>query len=272
MKTTVLALTFVLALLISALAGTLFVKSASANPDGLLPNLAMPLEYVNYTVTLVNGSLWAKIDGNYPIYLLNQSSCDFNGELPMVYPMPPGTTNIHITLDDKELSWINYTEAYPMALHHTAIGDWRMIYSVLNQVSDYFVLKIHYEHPLEVVNGSYLFLYDLNISPYLSPQSNNSTAYFTIRMETNTTNLYAFTMETDTKWNPITYTTAKEGSTDIVAIQIHSEYSKTPGDLVVEFSDASQISEFPLWTLPVFTMAIFLTTLLYKKMGRGQNK
>ena len=37
---------FILALLISMLAGTLFVKSASANPDGLLPNLAMPVEYV----------------------------------------------------------------------------------------------------------------------------------------------------------------------------------------------------------------------------------
>ena len=260
-----LAIAFILALLISTLAGTLLVDSESANPDGSLPALAMPVEYVNYTITRVNGTLWAKIDGNYPIYLLKQSDCTFNGELPMVYPMPLGTTNIHVTLGDRELSWINYTEAYPEALHHTAIGDWSMIYSVLSPVSDFFVLKIHYEHPLEVANGSYLFLYDLNISPYLSPQSNNSTAYFTVRMEANTTNLHAYTTKTDTEWNPINYTTTKEGSTEVVAIQMHSEYNKTLGDLVVVFSDADQVPEFPIWIIPVLIAIILLTALLYLK-------
>jgi hypothetical protein len=135
------ALAFILALLISTLAGTLLVNLAAANPDGSFPALAMPVEYVNYTITRVNGTLWAKIDGNYPIYLLKQSDCAFNGELPMVYLMPPGTTNIHVTLGDRELSWINYTEAYPEALHHTAIGDWWLIYSVLSPVSDFLCLK-----------------------------------------------------------------------------------------------------------------------------------
>jgi hypothetical protein len=74
------------------------------------------------------------------------------------------------------MSWSNYTQIYPEALHHTAVGDWWMIYSNLENVSDYFELKIHYEHPLEMINGSYLFLYDLNISPYLSSkQQLNST-------------------------------------------------------------------------------------------------
>ena len=212
------AVVFILALLILTLAGTLLVDFASANPDGSLPVLAMPVEYVNYTITRVNGTLWAKIDGNYPIYPLKPSDCAFNGELPMVYPMPPGTTNIHVTLGDRELSWINYTEAYPEASHHTAIGDWWMIYSVLSPVSDFFELKIHYEHPLEVVNGSYLFLYDLNISPYLSPQSNNSTAYFTIRMEANTTNLHAYTTgmsDVAAEWKTISYTTTKESGTGL---------------------------------------------------------
>ena len=266
MQKTALAVTLILALLTSAVASLQFVSLASGNPDGSLPALAMPVEYVNYTITRVNGTLWAKIDGNYPIYLLKPSGCAFNGELPMVYPMPLGTTNIHVTLGDKELSWINYTEAYSEALHLTAIGDWWMIYCVVGTVSDFFVLKIHYEHPLEVVNGSYLFLYDLNISPYLSPQSNNSTAYFTIRLETNTTNLHAYTTETDTEWNPINFTTTKEGSTQVVAIQEYSEYSKSLlGDLVVTFSDANQVPEFPLWIIPVLIAAVLMATFLYVK-------
>jgi hypothetical protein len=266
MKKIALALTLILVLLTSALAGLEPINLASANPDGSFPTLAMPVEYVNYTITRVNGTLWAKIDGDYPIYLLNQSDCSFNGELPMVYPMPPGTTNIHVYLGDAELSWTNYTQAYPDALHHTAIGDWGMIYCVLSNASDCFVLKIHYEHPLQIVNGSYLFLYDLNISPYLSPQSNNSTVYYTICMETNTTNLHAYTTETDSKWNPINYTSTKEGSIDVVAIQMYSEYSKPLlGDLVVVFSDANQVPDFPIWVLPALIMAAFLITLLYLK-------
>ena len=253
--------------------GTLFVKSAYSNPDGSFPLLAIPEEYVNYTITSVNGTLWAKIDGNYPIYLVNQSDYAFYGELPMVYPMPPGTTNIHVIFGDKELRWVNYTESYPEAKHHTAIGDWWMIYSVLSNVSNFFVLKIHYEHPLEMVNGSYRFLYDLNINPYLSAQNSNSTAYFTIRMETNTTNLKVHTTETDIKWNPINYTTSKEGSTEITDIQMHSEHSKPLlGDLVVTFSEVDQVPEFPSWIiqLPVIAMVIVAAGLLvyFKKHKR----
>ena len=266
MKQMALAIMLILALLTSAVDSLQFMPSASANPDGSFPALSMPIEQVNYTITRVNGTLWAKIDGNYPIYIQNQSDCTFNGDLPMVYPMPPQTTNIHVWLGDRELSWSNYTQSNPDALHHTAIGDWWMIYSVLGNVSGFFVLKIHYEHPLEVVNGSYLFLYDLNISPYLSPQSTNSTAYFTVRIEADTSDLHAYTTETDSEWKPINYTATKEGSTQIIAIQMHSEYDKPLlGDLVVEFSDADQVSELSSWIIPVLVDVILVALLLYVK-------
>lgn len=183
----------------------------------------------------------------------------------MVYPMPPATTNIHLWLGDKELSWLNYTEAYPNELHHTAIGDWWMIYSVLTDVSDSLVLKIHYEHPLQMVNSSYLFLYDLNISPYLSEQSNNSTCYFTVRMEVNATNVQAYTTETDTAWNRINFTTTKQGSMEIVSIPEYSQFGKVLGDLVVEFNDTTQVPEFPLWVLPFLAMTVIMVAILYLK-------
>ncbi len=215
----------------------------------------MPVEYVNYTIVSVNGSLWAKIDGTYPMYI--------NGEvldvLPMVYPTPPQTTNIHITVDGKELSYSNYTETYPYALHHTALGDWAMVAAVINPVSEAFTLGIHYEHPLQVVNGSYLFLYDLNISPYLSPESNNSTAYFTVRMEANVTDVKTFTTETDTKWNPISYTLSKDGTVDVVSIVMYSQYDKPLlGDLVVKLSTPESIPEYNGFVF-VFVLMIFLS-------------
>ena len=259
-----LTITLTLALLISAVASLQTVGLVSANPDAAFPALSMPVEYVNYTITRVNGTLWAKIDGNYPIYLQKQPDCAFN-DLPMVYPMPPATTNIHVWLGNRELSWLNYTEAYPSELHHTAIGDWWMIYSVLPDVSNFFVLKIHYEHPLASVNGSYLFLYDLNISPYLSEQNTNSTCYFTVRMEANVTNVRAYTTATDTIWNPINFTTTKEGSVDIVSIPEYSQFGKVLGDLVVEFDDADQVPEFPVWVLPVLAATVMLAAVLYLK-------
>lgn len=266
MQRKIFAVIIILVLLASSAASFQLFPFVSANPDGSFPTLSMPIEHVNYTVIRVKGTLWAKIDGNYPIYIQNQSDCTFNGDLPMVYPMPPGSTNIRVTLDDHEVSWSNYTQTYPDALHHTAIGDWWMIYSVLGGVSDFFVLKIHYEHPLETVNSSYIFLYDLNISPYLSQASPNSTAYFTIRMETNATNLHAYTTETDTKWNPLNYTTTTEDSTTIVAIQMRSEYDKPlVGDLVVVFSDAGQVPELPIWVIPVFADVVLIALLLYVK-------
>ena len=126
-----------------------------------------------------------------------------------------------------------------------------------------------------MVNGSYRFLYDLNISPYLSAQNSNSTAYFTIRLETNTTNLKAYTTETDTKWNPINYTITKEGSKESSsAIQMYSEYSKPLlGDLVVTFSKVDQVPEFPSWIilLIVTAMVMVLAGLLVYFKKRNQS-
>lgn len=252
----------ILSLFVSLFAILQFVPFCSGDSDGSIPTLSMPIEHVNYTITNVNDTLWAKIDGEYPIYIQNQ----FNGDMPMVYPMPPGTTNIHVWLDGQELSWSNYTQSNPDALHQTAIGDWWMIYSVLPNVSGSFTLKIHYEHPLEKVNDSYLFLYDLNISPYLSEQNENSTAYFTVRIETNTTNLHAYTAPPDSvtsEWKPINYTTTTNGSTTIVSIPMYSEYpgvsgKPLPGDLVVEFSNPNQTTEFQTWIIAVGLVAVLL--------------
>ena len=111
-----------------------------------------------------------------------------------------------------------------------------MISCTIHPVLDHFVLKIHYEHPLVQVNGSYTFLYDLNISPYLSPWSNKSTAYFNIRFEIDYTDLQANTVAINGTLNPVNYTITKEDTAETVTLQIVSEYSKPLlGDLIISF-------------------------------------
>ncbi len=259
-----------LMLTFSALTEIQSLISATANPEQFASIvLAMPEEYINYTITRANDTLWAKIDGVYPIRVLNISStveqCVID-ELPMVYPTPPGTTNIHIKLNGTELAWSNYTEAYPGFLHHTAIGDWPMIFCSISPVSDYFLLTIHYEHPLEAVNGSYLFLYDLNISPYLSTLSNISTAYFEIRLETEYSHLKVYTAENDTTWNSKNFVLSSEGGLDVVHIQMLSVLGEPlAGDLVVTLKDSSMQApeELQYWLIIVPILVFGIVLLIY---------
>ena len=244
-------------------------NAAEANPDlGVI--MAMPEEQVQYTIKSVNGTLWAKIDGTYPLSILTEEegapSC-VPDELPMVYPTPPDTTNIHVYVEDTELGWSDY----PYDTHHTAIGDWNMIYCVIDPVFEQFVLKIHYEHPLERVNGSYIFLYDLNISPYLSPWSPNSTAQFIIRFEANVSNLKAYTTETDSIWNPIGFTEKQENSAQVITLQMHSEYNEPLlGDLVIIFNESAALpaDDLPYWlilSLLAVGVGVILATLFFVK-------
>jgi hypothetical protein len=242
----------VLMCLLLAIAGLQFVQLAAANPIPIY-SLKMPEEYINYTISRVNGSLWAKVDGTYPLTKFgvecqDQSSgidktwSTFTGDtLPMVYPTPPGTTNISVKMEETELEWSNYTQSVPDATHYTAIGDWPMISCIIYPVLDQFILQIHYEHPITPINGSYTFLYDLNISPYLSPWSNKSTAHFNIRFETGYTNLQANTIATDGTLNPVEYTVTKEDATETVSLQVVSEYSEPlPGDLLISFNEDNE--------------------------------
>jgi len=212
--------------------------------------LAMPEENLNYTISAINGTLWAKIDGTYPMHLSGNSD-----SLPMLYPTPPNTTNIHIWLDDKELSWSNYSEIYPVATHHTDVGDWQMIYTEVTPSSPDFVLKIHYEHPVEVINGTYTFLYDLNISPYLSSSTPKSTAHFSIRLEVNCSGIDVYTTGFNGVWTPKNYTIARDGNVETALFDIVSEYDKPLlGDIAIVLLNA-QVPEFPAGAFAAMAVA-----------------
>jgi hypothetical protein len=119
-KKLLLAIAITSVLLFSAVAAVQPVNSATTDLVQS-PFIAMPEETINYTITSINGSLWAKIDGAYPLQILFGPEQASN-PLTMLYPTPPGTINITVRMNEIELSWSNYTEIYPEALHFTAIG------------------------------------------------------------------------------------------------------------------------------------------------------
>ncbi len=221
---------------------------------------SMPEEQVNYTITQIGDALWAKIDGTYPItYSGTEPS------IPMVYPIPPGTTNISMWMNNDKLNWSRFTETNPEGLHHTAIGDWSEILTVLDNISDHFVLRIHYEHPLQVINGSYMFLYDLNIQEYLSAMSNSSVAHFNIAMDVKYADLKVNTVDPATEvLKPIEYMTVGDGGA-IIKIDEVSEFGKTlPGDLLVSFSVAEIGVSIAAASVSVVVVAVAAVVFLKK--------
>jgi len=228
--------------------------------------LAMPQEYINYTLTNINGGLWAKIDGVYPIHL----SVEDVQSLPMLYPMPPNTTNIHVYLQGAELNWTDYSTMDPQARHHTDIGDWQMIYCILAPVPSDFLLEIHYEHPVQVINGSYTFLYDLNISPYLSAFSVVSTAHFNVELPADSAGIDVYrTGVSSGAWQPTWNMNATNAARQVLAFDVISEYNKPLlGDIAFVMRGAT-VPEFTTWMI----LSLFgLMTICAFALSRKRNK
>jgi len=282
--------------LLLAITGLQFLPFAAANPTSAY-SLEMPEEYIDYTISWINGSLWAKVDGTYPLHKFGIKCQDqsggvdntwftFTGDvLPMVYPTPPGTINISVKVDEIELEWSNYTQTFPDETHYTAIGNWTMTNCTIHPILDQFTLKIHYEHPILLINGSYTFLYDLNISPYLSPWSNKSTAHFNIRFEIDITDLQAHTIATDGTLNPVEYTITRETEAETLSLQVVSEYSQPlPGDLLISFHEGKESEQpnsgflssteqrYAIVAVIVIAVVAIVGYLSLKHKKRGDNK
>jgi parallel beta-helix repeat protein len=219
--------------------------------------LLMPQEYLNYTVKEEGGMLWAVVDGCYPMHMTNPNT------LPLVYPIPPDTTDIHITLDGLEQAWINYSNVDPTAKHYTIIGEWEMIYCTIKPAAADFVLQIHYQHPIQTINGSNTFLYDLNISPYLSAASPTSTAHFQVGLPQNHTDLNIYRAN---EWTPVNYTSTNTATGKTITFDVVSKYGEPlEGDVVFVLS-GSGVPEFPSWVLSVVAATATIVAAMYARL------
>ncbi len=227
-------------------------------------SLAMPEEWVNYTVTTINGALWAVVDGLYPMHLSPEVT-----PLPMVYPTPPNTTDMQIRLDGAEVAWSNFTDIEPTARHYTVIGDWQMVYCTIEPTNADFVLQIHYQHPIEIINGSSMFLYDLNISPYLSPADPTSIAYFRVELPKNESALNVYTT---VEWKPVNYTSIENGTCRVVMFDVVSVYDvPLAGDIMFVLS-GSGVPELSVWVFGAAFAVVTVTVAVGFTRRRAESK
>lgn len=261
------------------------VNVGKANPVPYPPLIGMPIEYINATISLVNGTLWAKVDGTYPLYKMYNGSMDViilksgyyaiihDDSLSTKYPIPPDSANISIKVNGKELNWSWVQEDN---IYQTAFGDFQYISWVVEPVPKYFVLETHYEHPITVGDEKCTFLYPLITSPFLLPENSESYAYFNIKFNIECVDLQVYTIGTNRTWkwdawtasypivngyeydalgnktwiwNPINYQLTTESTSDKLSLEVLSETDKQdPGDLAITFKVSPSSS--PLIELP----------------------
>ncbi len=246
--------------------------SVGSDSQSTLQSFSMPVEYINYTISMVNGSFWATVDGFFPMHI---PLAWVGQELPMLYPTPQGTTNISVELDGQKVDYSNYSQTHPGMLHYTYLGEWPMIYCSIQPTSPDFLMTIHYQHPIMPVNGTNMFLYDLNISPYLSYSSNNSVAIFNVVFQAKCSDIMVYVVpgdcsiiRDDTR-TPVNFTLSRFNGMQIAAFNITSNYTKPiPGDQLITFKNLqSQIPEYPTWAMLISLIIIAEGTflLVYRK-------
>lgn len=243
-------------------------KAIETDQDQL--QIAMPIEYINYTVSQVNGSFWASVEGVYPMQV---TQAMVGQELQMVYPTPPGTIDVSLELDGQAIALSNLTKVEPYMVHYTYLGDWSMVLFSFKPPSSNFTLTIHYQHPITELNGSYAFLYDLNIGTYLSNSSSQSVAHFSVTFPSNCrdTNVYSVPGDRSPIRNnaitPISFAQNAGNGFESMVFEVVSGYGlPLPGDQLVTFkATPSQVPEYPAWVAILLALMVALTIKVFRR-------
>ena len=269
-KVVAVSLSFLIAFM--AICSIAVPAHAIAESQESIPSVSLPVEYVNYTVSTINGILWATVDGTFPMQI---PQARVGQELPMVYPTPPGVTNISLKLNGQPVNFSNLTQSSSESLHYTYLGYLPMIFFLIQPASSNFVLTIHYEHPIVWANGKDMFLYDLNISPYLSNFSTTSAAHFTVVFKANCTDINVYTVPGDSSVarnevrTAVNFMLSSKNGTQVVSFTITSDYAQpVPGDELVTFNtEQTQIPEFQsnILIMSAFLAASAMALLLLRK-------
>lgn len=230
LKRTVPRILLALMLVGSTIPEVRFVAFVTANPIPI-PTLSMPEEYINATLSVVDGKLFARVDGIYPFHNVNYTT------VRMDYPAPPDATNISVKMNETSLEWTYDNATYP-----TVIGDWPMINWTISSLPNfaYFTIETSYEHHIPITNGTRTFLYAMGTGRFLKTYAKQTTAYVNIRMETNYTDLDVYTIgyvNGAWTWKPANYTVIQEDTTEIITLNVTSSmFNPLIEDLMLTFS------------------------------------
>jgi hypothetical protein len=118
-------------LVLSLIPGRYFALIVDATPIPV-PTLIMPKEYINATISVDEwGRVYAEVNGLYPFHNLGYEN------VTMYYPVPPGSSEISVTMNETSLEWIYSDKNYS-----TVIGEFPTIKWFIEPLPDSFDLSL----------------------------------------------------------------------------------------------------------------------------------
>jgi hypothetical protein len=191
-----------------------------ANPIPI-PTILMPEEYINATISRIDGVLLARVNGTYPF---NNLGLDF---VFMFYPVPPDADKISVKINETALSWNWYGDQY-----QTIIGVWPFIWWIIDPVPNEFAVNTYYEHSVPLIDGNYTFLYAMGTGKYLDYYAKETTAYVSVKISKDVADnkslidVYTIGYNSTTEewtWKPAEYNITNGGEIWIVTLTVVSE-------------------------------------------------
>jgi hypothetical protein len=176
----------------------------------------MPKEYINATISLNEQRIaCAEVDGLYPFQNEGYDN------VAMYYPVPSGSSEITVMMNDTSLAWQYSDENYS-----TVLGEFPMIRWFISPVPDSFEIRTHYSHPLPK-DGTYSFLYAMGTGRYLQSYAKETTAYVSINISKGLAaserrmNLHTLSYDEETGkwlWNPVNYTISQKDNDWLISL------------------------------------------------------
>jgi parallel beta-helix repeat protein len=226
--------------------------------------LAIPEQYVNYTISSFEGTLWAKVEAVYPVHVISRTEAP----LKMVYATPPNSTNIKVEVDGTEVAWSSIKEADREVFHNTSISIWQMIQYYVDSEKGDFLLKIKYDHPVRMANATSMFIFDLNSEFYLSSLSSRSNAHFRISFESNQSAIEVHALGSEGEWDRTTMYSSKNSPLQTAEFSVVSEYGGSRlVALAIELLDI-QIPELSSVVIGFLVAAVSVMAIFFRKRLR----
>lgn len=143
-----------------------------ANPIPVPQPASMPLEQLDIQILPTGGVPHAVVSGDFFFDYIPE---DVTG---MLFPVPPGSTNIHVWQDSLELSWTWSAQLYPTVLPELPeipMIEWQGPFPV-----DGAVFTVEYEHDLIERPDEFIYFYANGTGKYFPTYDKTTTAEFDI--------------------------------------------------------------------------------------------
>jgi hypothetical protein len=280
-------------ILILAIVQLQFTDSAIANPS--IPSeipviVTVPEMRINATITIINGEGYAKVDSAYQTTTVYKFGDAYNDghikiaydRIDAYYPIPINSRNITVQMDGQEINWTYRSKSFS---HLFGVNLPNLNYSI-SPVPQKFLLTTHYEYPIQTTNtyaylGTYAYLIPLESRYGLDAisgnypgyswvgWSNNSIAYFNIKLNSAFTNIHAYSINNIGTLKQLNFQAAADNTVDIQMPMT----GIAPFGLVLTFDKIPESTQgFPIFltiiaiVVPLFAVTIGL--LYYRKRAK----